>query len=227
MLLTIGIETSRTCTWAIPTDDSINWSDKGNFEITEEEILYPADYIVATKHVQSEPGTYINCIVMTRDPVDRFISLYQYTYLGKEYQLQESYRKVHEIGSIKGSVKWIFDTWGRNIFVDGQKDLVREIENGCAQFKLEEFRNDFNATVAKLLKFLKVPEQNLKTVSRKLQQFDLNNANLLNRNQNVHATFNKLSKQVKHEIRNAVIEDYEISNFLKAQGKQLGYSYSN
>mmetsp|Transcript_1348 Transcript_1348/g.1604 ORF Transcript_1348/g.1604 Transcript_1348/m.1604 type:complete len:181 (+) Transcript_1348:487-1029(+) len=145
----------------------------------------------------------------------------------QEYQLQESYRKVHEIGSIKGSVKWIFDTWGRNIFVDGQKDLVREIENGCAQFKLEEFRNDFNATVAKLLKFLKVPEQNLKTVSRKLQQFDLNNANLLNRNQNVHATFNKLSKQVKHEIRNAVIEDYEISNFLKAQGKQLGYSYSN
>lgn len=197
---------------------------------------YKSDLLLGQANVQNwmeyvPAGKKISCIVMTRDPLDRFKSLYQYSFDAGEFGLKAHswvLQKLYKHNFVEG-VNWMYHAIGKETMIDTHKFLMDSLRvKGCNQIKFEEFASNFEQSVNKTLDLWKIRSDDGGKVRNKilrvLDRLDTGKHSEEKKQANMHISGKHFTKQDKKALHDAIIGNKELNELINQQRKDLGYN---
>ena len=201
--------------------------------VVEYNPTYKSDVLLALANMKDWPkyaaqhGGRVRCVVLTRHPLKKFISLYTYSLAGGEYglrQLSVELKALHPIDLPK-SVDHLFRTIGNKTLVDGldyqQMSLSRP---DCIQIKYEDLEKDFDSAMRVWIKQWGVTDpaiqQHMLTFAGK---HDLKKKSKEALAKEHHTSKKSISKAQLAEIEKVVLSHPELGYLIKSQAQQMGY----
>lgn len=174
----------------------------------------------------------VNCVVFTRHPVDRFVSMFQYTLEGGESGLKSHARVLAGMESFEDMVNHVWQAFGKTTMEESHSLLMSSLESElfpCQQVKVDMFfkgGQGFDEATSQLFEVLRIREEVQQSLLESFQKHDLSRQqvkDMKGSKNHPHASGTSLSKADKATLRRFIMKQAEISKILLLQCKELGY----
>ena len=194
---------------------------------------YRCDVFMAIANAQNwqeyarEHGGPVRCVVLTRNPLTRFKSLYQYIYDGSEYDLVDPSKELQKIHkkNITQAVYHMFKTIGNQTFIDSHQHLMLSLQRpDCTQIRFEDFTSNFDETMSKWLENWEIMNPKIQqNLLKRLARYDLNRQTATELAKEHHISGRSLTKEEVQNIENAIRSYPDIMQLLNHQSRDLSY----
>jgi hypothetical protein len=195
---------------------------------------YRSDVLLAIANAQTWPhyafahGGPLFCAVITRDPFERFVSLFQYMLDGSEYDLREPSKHLHGMLSSSGgfaeALTWMWVNIGRETMINSHAVLTLSIKKTeCVQVKFEEFSSDFDRAAERWANAWGVLPNATSAVIQAMRRHDMKRKSKEALKREHHVSGGALSKKQKDEMVLAVRANAGVMQVLEFQRRELGY----
>lgn len=173
----------------------------------------------------------VHCIVYTRDPFDRFFSLYKYTFDGGESGLRKHSAEMQAMQTLEERLDYIWNSFGRETMVRTHATLLKSLEDshGCTQIRMDDLikgGDAFDGAMRDILTTWKIKPNLHAKLLKRLQSHDLTRQPKERLDANEHVSGRSISSQDKERIKLLMQQDQDIRDLLNRQRADLGYTAS-
>ena len=183
------------------------------------------------EYAYKNPEKGVRCVVYTRDPFDRFFSLYKYSFDGGESGLRKHSKAMHAMDSLEARVQYLWKEFGKETMLTTHATLLKSLDKqyGCTQIRMDDLikgGDSFDSAMTSILATWKIkPELHPKLLKR-LQGHDLTRQSRERIEANEHVSGRSISSAEKARIKAIMRENPEIRQLLDQQRQDLGYPTS-
>jgi hypothetical protein len=162
------------------------------------------------------------CVVFTRDPFKRLMSMYTYALSAGEWGLREEQKMLQTLTPEAGAL-WTWEKFGRETLLDTQIHVINALAQDCQRIPMESLKSDFRGSMELLFDGWGIRQAARPTLHTILEKHDLNTKTEEELKNDAHVSSNKFSKEVIDAVIATFAGSKDVMNLIRAQRAELGY----
>lgn len=169
----------------------------------------------------------LQCVVLTRNPFNRLLSLYKYSRDGGESGLKKISRELEKISSLKERLIFLWNNLGQVVMTKSHEPVLEALTDyKCTQLRVDmlmQSSDNYDSEMAKLLDTFGVKPEKKDFLLQHLAAHDINRYTDLEREANSHISGWSLEPEELDNIKKLIRSTEEISSLLLKQCKDLKF----
>jgi hypothetical protein len=187
-----------------------------------------AEGLLAMGNMQAWPdfvakeGKRERCVVFTREPFKRLMSMYTYALSAGEWGLKEEQKVLQTMSPEEGAL-WLWKKFGEETLLDTQTHVTNALGRGCQVIPMESLKHDFRGSMELLFNGWGVQESARLALHAILAKHDLNTKSEEELKKDAHVSSNKFPKEVIDAAASAFKSSDRVMQLIRTQRVELGY----
>jgi hypothetical protein len=165
----------------------------------------------------------IKCVLTTRDPFSRLISMYMYFEAAGEFALRNVSAHLAALPNVQDRVAWMWDNIGRETMERTHAYLLESRAFGCEAIRFERFSKTFDENAFKVFKLWGVKDAAAKELVRDSKFLDMSSRTKEELRKDHHHTSSKFPSGYKAEVENAFRAMERAMKVVEQQQRDLKY----
>ena len=171
----------------------------------------------------------IRCVTLVRDPLSRLRSLYTYARSGGEHWFRFESKIMAKLADKNATLAESLDTYwnlfGKEYLEQSHAYTKYNLNLGCTGVKMENFHENFNASISMILGVYGVRTQVHEEIISSLgKTADSSRMSKSQRNANPHLTSIKFSSKLLRDMTEYLMQKEEIRDMIEKHRLELGYT---
>lgn len=184
-------------------------------------------YNISTISGSNSSGRRVRCVTLIREPLSRLRSLYTYARSGGEHWFRYRSGIMQQLSnqsiSLEESVMLFWMTFGKAYLIQSHEFMMMNIRLGCTAVKMESFKQNYNATISKILQSYGIHPRAASRLLSKLSSSDVSAKSADEQKADAHVTDNKFSSGLVSAVKEHLLSMADVREMISVHKIELGY----